>query len=104
MSAAQRKLKRLIRADEERGVGSIQDSAFFKQNPQRSFRMRLATQGEIAATELIGNNEKPLALENDALWWMVIKQVAPSVGMRCQVYAPLPEAIAEEVFALAVGE
>ena len=44
MSAVQRRLQRLIREDEERGVGSIQDSAFFEQNPQRNFRMRLATQ------------------------------------------------------------
>lgn len=102
----QRHLERLIRKDEERGIGSIQDSAFFEQNPQRNFRMRLATPGEIAATEIISNAGAPLSLPADCLWWTVIKQLAPGVRMRRQVYGPLPpgpidnipERIAQEIF------
>ena len=109
MSAVQRRLQRLIREDEERGVGSIQDSAFFEQNPQRNFRMRLATQGEIAVTELISNNGMPLAVPENAMWWVVIKQIAPGVRMRMQVYAALPpgplndipEHVAQKVFTAA---
>ena len=52
--------------------------------------MRLATQGEIAVTELISNNGMPLAVPENAMWWVVIKQIAPGVRMRMQVYATLP--------------
>jgi hypothetical protein len=111
MSAVQRRLRRLIREDEERGVGSIQDAAFFEQNPDRNFRIRLATPGEIAATEMINNAGKPLALPDDALCWTVIKQVASGVRICLRVFAPLPpwplkeipEQIAREVFNLAIG-
>jgi hypothetical protein len=106
-----RRLERLIRKDEKRGVGSIQDAAFFEQNPERNFRMRLATSGEIAATEIISNNGAPLPLPENALWWTVIKQVAPGLRMRMQVYAPLPplplkdipEEAAREIFNLAIS-
>jgi hypothetical protein len=109
--AVQRRLERLACEDEERGVGSIEDAAFFEQNPERNFRMRLATPGEIAATEIISNDGAPLPLPENALWWTVIKQVSPGVRMRMQVYAPLPplplkeipEQVAREVFNSATG-
>jgi hypothetical protein len=112
MSAVQRRLRRLIREDEERGVGSIQDAALFEQNADRNFRIRLATPGEIAATEMIKKAGKPLPLPDDALCWTVVKQVGPGVRMRFQVFAPLPpwplndipEHVAREVFNLAAGE
>jgi hypothetical protein len=107
----QRRLERLIRKDEKRAVGSIEDAAFFEQNPKRNFRMRLATPGEIAATEIIGNGGAPLPLPEGALWWTIIKQVSPGVRFRVQVYAPLPpwplkeipEQVAREVFNVAIG-
>jgi hypothetical protein len=108
----QRRLERLICEDEKRGVGSIQDAAFFEQNPDRNFRMRLATPGEIAATEIICNDGAPLPLPESALWWTIIKQVRPGVRMRAQVYAPLPswpfgeipEHVARDVFTTAFEE
>ncbi len=46
--AGGRRLVRAMRKDERRGVGSAEDSAFFKANPTRNHRMRLATANEIA--------------------------------------------------------
>ena len=105
----QRRLERLIRKDDARGVGSVQDSAFFKRNPGRSFRMRLASPGEIAAIKVLSNKETPLQLPRNAFWWTVVKQIAPGVRARLQAYAPLPpgefgevpEEIAREIFGLA---
>ena len=51
-----------------------------------------------------------MSLPADALWWIVIKQIAPGVRIRTQVYAPfppgpfneIPEEEAREIFNLAV--
>ena len=64
------------------------------------------SRSEIAATEIISNKGAPLSLPDDALWSIVIKQIAPGVRIRTQVYAPLPpgpfneipEEVAREIF------
>ena len=102
MSALKRRMKRLLAEDEERGIGSIQDAAFFKENPHRNFRMRLATPGEVATLELMALRTP----SDDTVLWSVIKQVAPGMRMRVPVFAPpplgpiteIPEHLAQHMF------
>jgi hypothetical protein len=96
----QRRLERLIREDEQ----SIDDSAFFARNPDRNFRVRLATSHELAAVERAGGTLPPLA--EDRFWWTAIKQLAPGVRVFLHVEGPAPigavpnidEATAREIF------
>jgi hypothetical protein len=83
----QERLDRLVAEDEARGVGSIQDAAYFEQHPTRRYRMRLATPGEIRAMEIV---EGPQTPPGDAFWWVAIKQLHPRVHVHVHITAPLP--------------
>jgi hypothetical protein len=80
-------LGRLMGEDEERGIGSTQDAAYFKQQPTRNYRMRLATSAEIEAMDLVNG---PHPLTGGAFRWVVIKQLCPGVRVRVHISAPLP--------------
>jgi hypothetical protein len=104
--ASRRRLETLLQKDDRRGRGSADDSKFFAANPQRNFRMRLATPCEIEATQIMSNKGRPLWLPDDTVWWTVVWQITPGVRKRCQVYAPvplgsvngIPEQVAQEIF------
>ena len=80
-------LSRLVGEDEERGVGSIQDAAYFEERPGRRYRMRLATPNELGALEVV---EGPQTLPADCFRWIAIKQLTPGVRVRAYLSAPLP--------------
>jgi hypothetical protein len=84
----QRRLERLIAADESLGVGSIDDSAFFEQHPERRFRLRLATPNESAVVALIGDVTNDS--HDERFDWMLIKQIAPGVRARMGLFATMP--------------
>jgi Fe-S oxidoreductase len=83
--AQHRRLEQLIADDENAGVGSISDSVFFEQHPNRNYRLRLATPNESASMALIGckANDSP----DDKFDWMCIKQTAPGVRARMGLIA-----------------
>jgi hypothetical protein len=84
----QRRLDQAVADDEKAGVGSIDDRDFFEQHPERNFRMRLATPGELAAIEAICG---PIEHDDDGLFcWSIIQQIRPGVRMRSAMRAPLP--------------
>ena len=73
--------------DEERGTGSFADAAYFEAQPQRSYRMRLATPAEIEAMERV-NGSRPLG--KGSFKWVVVRQLAPGMRIRVHINAPLP--------------
>ncbi len=84
----QRRLDQLVADDENAGIGSSDDAAFFERHPERNFRMRLATANEIATTELLGGATSQI--DDQRFDWMVIKQIATGVRMRMGVRAAVP--------------
>jgi hypothetical protein len=97
-------LGRLAGEDEERGIGSTQDAAFFKQHPTRRYRMRLATPNEIEGMEIAGGEQH---VRRDASFrWIAVKQIFPGFRIRIHFTAPLPpgpiaeipEHVAQETF------
>ena len=84
----QRRLDALVAADDNAGIGSTEDKAFFEQHPERNYRMRLATPNEVATTALLGGETNTLP---DARFdWMVIWQVRPGKRMRMGLMATIP--------------
>jgi hypothetical protein len=92
--ASRRRLERQMTKDEARGRGSADDSKFFKANPERNFRIRLATQSEILETELT-SSAPPRRLPGYARFTLV-KQLTPGLRTRLQIDAPLPHGPIEE--------
>ncbi len=85
--AGQRRLARAMREDARRGVGWAEDSAFFKANPTRNHRMRLATANEIAVFDSAEGTQAGA----DGFWWLVVvRQLAPGERAMTRIYAPLP--------------
>lgn len=80
-------LSRLMGEDEDRGTGSFADAAYFEAQPQRNYRMRLATRAEIEAMDRV-NGPRPLG--KGSFKWVVVRQVAPGMRIRFQIVAPLP--------------
>jgi hypothetical protein len=106
--AGQRRLARAMRKDARRGVGSAEDSAFFKANPTRNHRMRLATANEIATVDIAGI--APAGA--DGWWWLTaVREISPGKRAAVCFYAPLPpwplaqtsERLARAVFDFAAG-
>jgi hypothetical protein len=99
----QRRLNQMMAADEAAGRGSVSDRAFFEANPNRRYRMRLATQYEITAAEIL---DLPLPMSGHIAVWSVVKHMAPGARLRLYVYAPIPvgpyseipEELAREIF------
>jgi hypothetical protein len=86
--ASRRRLERALAEDDRRGVGAAEDAAFFEANPDRTYRMRLATLGEIAAFDVAG---RAGASSADGLWWLVVvRQLAPGERAVVRIYTPLP--------------
>ena len=76
-----------MREDARRGVGWAEDSAFFKANPTRNHRMRLATANEIAVFDSAEGTQAGA----DGFWWLVVvRQLAPGERAMTRIYAPLP--------------
>jgi hypothetical protein len=85
--AARRRIERAMRCDQRRGVGSTEDSAFFKTHPDRHHRLRLATAGEIEAFDAA----EPRRPGVDGYWWWIaIKQIAVGERAMVRIYAPPP--------------
>jgi hypothetical protein len=59
--------------------GSADDGAFFKHNPGRSYRVRLATTDEVEIAKL-GCDE---ALPREQFWYVAMHQIKPGVRRRC---------------------
>ena len=106
--AGQRRLARAMREDARRGVGWAEDAAFFKANPTRNHRMRLATANEIAVFDSAEGTQAGA----DGFWWLVVvRQFAPGERAMTRIYAPLPkwplaetsERLAHLMFASNVG-
>ena len=106
--AGQRRLARAMREDARRGVGWAEDAAFFKANPTRNHRMRLATANEIAVFDSTDGTQAGA----DGFWWLVVvRQLAPGERAMTRIYAPLPpwplaetsERLAQVVFEINVG-
>ena len=106
--AGRRMLARAMRKDARRGVGWAEDSAFFKANPTRNHRMRLATANEIAVFDSAEGTQAGA----DGFWWLVVvRQLAPGKRAMTRIYAPLPkwplaetsERLAHLMFASNVG-
>ena len=76
-----------MRKDARRGVGWAEDAAFFKANPTRNHRMRLATANEIAVFDSAEGTQAGA----DGFWWLVVvRQLAPGERAMTRIYAPLP--------------
>lgn len=105
----QSRLEQLVAVDEEQGRGSISDRVFFENNPQRRYRMRLATPAEIATATLIGWSPPT----NDRFLWVCVHHLRPGVRLRLSVTAPMPaggmllndipEEVARDIYQTAVG-
>jgi hypothetical protein len=80
----QQHLNRLAKQDEAAGTGPADDAAYFEQHPDCRFRMRLASQYEVATAEAIG---KPMPGGWNFLWALV-HQIAPGIRQRLIVVAP----------------
>jgi hypothetical protein len=77
----------LMKEDEDRGIGSTADARYFKEQPHRHHRVRLATSAEISAMDLV-NGPPPLSAGD--FRWVVIRQLAPGVRVRLHFVGPLP--------------
>jgi hypothetical protein len=71
-----RKMERIIKRGQP---GSADDGAFFKHNPGRSYRVRLATTDEVEIAKL-GCDE---ALPREQFWYVAMHQIKPGVRRRC---------------------
>jgi hypothetical protein len=99
----QSRLTELVVADEVAGRGSVDDGAFFKRHPNRRYRMRPATPGEIETCALV---TEPFVPDGDQFLWSLTKLLAPGMQARffCACAPPdapldnIPERIAQEVF------
>jgi hypothetical protein len=91
-----RRLEALIAEDEARGRGSIDDRAFFIRHPERVYRMRLATPGEIETIAVIDG--APFVPHREELFaWTIVRQIAPGLRLRVGITAPLPEAPVDDI-------
>jgi hypothetical protein len=108
MNKARRRLRQLLAQDERAGRGSVEDARFFEQHPERNFRLRLATPGEVAEREMFGVSvQRP----GDHFCWIAIKQITPGLRVRLHAEGPAPvgpiadisEAIARAVFMQILG-
>ena len=79
-----KQLDRLAEQDEAAGTGAADDRAYFEQHPSSKFRMRLASQYEVAAAEAVG---KAMPGGGNFLW-TITHQIAPGIRMRATVVAP----------------
>jgi hypothetical protein len=103
-------LELLIADDEKAGIGSVSDAEFFRRNPNRTYRMRLATTNEIAAAAIVlGRQDRE---DDHLLWFMAVKQIAPGIRLRFGFKTALPvgipirdipERFARGVFTAAIG-
>jgi hypothetical protein len=83
------------------------DREFFKRFPDRKYRVRLTSQAEIEANEILEG--KPWIVPEGQRWFTAVRLLAPGVRVRAYISAPegvktdLKETLARTIFEYAAG-
>jgi hypothetical protein len=94
-SANHRRTQRAILAA---GDGADSDCEFFRQHPERNYRLRLATPNEAVLANIDGAQ-----YPGNCWWWSVAKQVAPGIHQQEIFLGPDPAPVCDdETFAALV--